>query len=205
MKLEINLKRDLKKLNRELGELKAKHLPYAISKSVNELVLEARWIMRDEFERELAIRKKTLLNKAIQVNFSSKGQFPHIEAEVGIMVDFEFLAHHVTGEQRKALSTHGKAIPVEVQRGKNGAIASRMKPKEILKRKNVFKLDTVNGPVIAQRVGKERYPIKILYGFKKSVKIVDNVYFQSAIDNMVNSRFDKVLGDNLAKAIRSAK
>lgn len=206
MRIEINISRELKKLNRTLGEIKAKQLPHATAKALNQLALESRPIIQDEFEKNLDVKKKSMLRRAIQVEFANKIDFPYAQSVVGVIDTFSFLADHVEGMQRKAMNTHGKAIPQAINRSSNGSVPKSQRPGVLLRRKGVFTIVANNGrEIIAKKDDSEKSGMKILYTFSPSVTIKKTVEFESNVTRFVDSKFDKILGEQLARAIKSAK
>lgn len=207
MKINIDIEKDLVKLQLQLGKLKSKQLPYAVAKALNELAVEARPIVQEQFRHELTVRNRGLLKKGIQINWAQKNDWPFAQSEVGIPESFEFLSQHVTGAVRRGMSVFGRAVPVDIKRSSSGKVPAGMKPSALLRKKNTFIIKSRGGKeIIARReTKKERYPIKLMYGFTKNAKIRDKVTFQAEVTNMFSSRFDLVLGKNLAKAIASIK
>lgn len=207
MKINIDIEKDLIKLQKQLGAVKAKQLPYAVAKALNELAVEARPLVQEEFKHKLTIRNKGLLKKSIQINWAQKNDWPFAQSEVGIPDNFEFMSEHVTGAMRKAMSAHGRAVPLDVKRSSSGKVVASMKPSALLKKKNTFIIHSRGGKeIIARRENKnEKYPIKIMYGFTSKAKIRGEVSFQAQVTNMFSSRFDLILGRQLAQAIASIK
>lgn len=206
MRIEINVSKDLKKLNRDLKQMKAKQLPHATAKALNQIALEARPVMQKAFEKDLNIKKKAMLRKAIQVQFANKRDFPYAHSIVGVIDTFGFLVDHVEGMQRKSMGPHGKAIPQEVKRASSGAIPKSQRPGVLLRRKGIFTFVGNSGrELIAKRDESEASGIKILYAFSPSVKIDKVVEIESGLISFANSNFDKILGEQLARAIKSAK
>lgn len=205
MKIEIELKKDLVKLQKKLGSLKAKQLPYATAKALNELALESRPIIQDKFKEDLEIRNKGLLRKSIQVNWANKNDWPFSQSEIGITDEFDFLAQHSYGTMRLAKSSIGRAIPVSIKRASSGKIASAKRPKALLAKK-AFLITAKSGKkLIVQRESKARYPIKVLYALTNRAEIKNKVEFNSKIEAMFSSRFDLVLGKQLSLAISNMK
>jgi hypothetical protein len=208
----INIKMDILKLMNDLGEVKSKQLPFAMKKALDRLAISGREVMAQEYRGELTIRNKGLLRKGIQVNFANKRDWPFIRSEVGVLDDFGFMADHVTGMERQARSSKGRAIPTKDQTSKrmsSGKMPNNQKPFALLNRKGskAFLIMAKNNGrrLIAERIGKERRAIKVLYGFSKNAKIRDNVGLQSAVEIMFNKSFNRILGEELARAIATKK
>lgn len=207
LKIEIFAKKDFLKLQKQLGEFNRKQLPYALAQALNELAIDSRPIIQESFKDKLTIRNKSLLKKGVQINFAKKADWPYIQSEIGLPMEFEFLAEHVTGADRKGRSSHGRAVPIAITRAASGKIAKSQRPSALLKKKNVYAIKTRGGKeiIIRREDKKERYPIKIMYGFTKNAKIKGDVAFETGVTNMFNSRYDMLLGKHLSKAIANAK
>lgn len=206
MELKINLGKDLYKLHMQLGSVKNKHLPFAMSKALNSLAEQAKALEQEEYKEHLQIRNKGLLKKGIQINYAKKSSFVNMSSEVGIIKDFNFLTDHALRYTRVARSPMGRAIPVAIKRSASGKITSSKKPSALLKKNANFIMTTKSGVrMIVSRVGKDRLPIKVYYKLSPKAEIKKTIDFESKVRAMVSSRFDIELGKQLSLAIKTAK
>ena len=86
----------------------ARQVPFATAVALTRTAKRGQQLVRSRLASHFTVRRKTLGN-AIQISPARKADWPNQEARVGIM--FDWLAHHVTGETRRA-GEHRLSIPV---------------------------------------------------------------------------------------------
>lgn len=97
-----------------LTELEKKHVPYALSRTINRLTYEGRDVVIDQLPRRFTIREKSLKasgggRRALWVKPNNKSQ-PVIQSEIG--TPFWFLEDQEVGGTRRGKSGEGRGFRV---------------------------------------------------------------------------------------------
>jgi hypothetical protein len=221
--MEVTITSNAKALALVMGGLARDQLPFASAQALTTLAFMGQRETKSELIESLTTRNRYSAT-GIQVNRAEKGDWPNQTAEVGIEKGRSYLIDHVTAGKRQG-GTYGRAIlEDESLRGSSGRIARKNRPGAMIKRarggrrkgsKNgdqatplPFIIQTTskwNNEVLVRRQGPERYPLQILYAFKRGVAIKREFEMDVAVQLAVKGNYSQVLGKALAKAIASAK
>lgn len=217
----ISVKVDFKKLSKQLGELKTKQLPFATAKTLTRLAQDSREELRKELNSSLTIRSRGLLKKAVIYDRANKKDFPFPESSVGVSKDFDFLSQHATGKTRIPLTRidGGKyrAVPnpKAIKRTASGKINKKKRPTFLLRGgmgkkssrvKRPFVLNTKKGQkLIVKRKTKKKTPLIILYKLIPKATIKPEVDASGCVERFVNKNFNRYFGQEISKAIATAK
>ena len=221
--MEITVTSNAEALATVMGGLVRDQLPFASAQALTTLAFMGQRESKSELIESLTLRNRYSAS-GVQVNRAEKGDWPNQRAEVGIEQGRSYLIDHVTSGKRQG-GTYGRAIlEDESLRGSSGRIARKNRPGAMIKRarggrrkgsKNgdqatplPFIISTSskwNNEVLVRRTGPERYPLQILYAFKRGVEIKREFEMDLAVRLAVQGNYTQVLGKALAKAIASAK
>lgn len=127
-------------------KLAADQLPFATAVALTRVAQDARDKERKQLGETFTIRSRRRVEQGIQVNRAEKKDWPTPRAEVGLRD--EFMARHVTGgEKQPKPGTRHVAIPTRfVQRGPNGSVVFRDKPRQVRGRNGAFVTDAQGNP-----------------------------------------------------------
>lgn len=224
--MHIEISTNATDLARALGQLKAREIPWASAKALTELAFDGMRAAKSELAASMDLRNRFSAG-GIQVNRAEKRDWPELKAEVGIERRRSYLIDHVTGGTRHG-GRNGRAILEEEGfRGSSGRIAKSKRPGPLIARgqrkgrvgrKPGSKNGTHSTPlpflifsskwgneVLVQRTGHERYPLQILYAFKRTVSIKPEFDMAGSVFENVQGRYSQVFGRELGKAIAQAK
>lgn len=215
-------------LARTFGDIAKSQLPYATAKALTDLAFQGQRESKTELRKAMQLRNPFSAG-GIQVEPATKAQWPRSEAQVGIEERRSYLIDHVTGGKREG-GTHGRAIiEDETQRSASGrvpkgkrpaalvAIAKRAKRKADLtaafggrKRKGkalpfLFFSRKWHNEVLAIRTTDERYPLRILYAFRKGVSIKREFEMDLAVQRTVQVNYGAAFNKALRRAIATGK
>lgn len=198
-------------------------VPFATAQALTTLAFMGRSATQSELAASMQLRNRYSAG-GVQVNRAEKSDWPDQKAEVGIDKGRSYLIDHVTGGKREG-GTHGRAIlEDESLRGGSGRIAKSKRPGAMIKRARggrrkgsrngdqatplPFIISTSSkwsNEVLVRRQGPERYPLQILYAFKKGVTIKREFEMDVAVAAAVQGNYSQVLGKALARAIATAR
>lgn len=196
-----------------------------IAKTVNDLAFMARPGVVTEMGRALELRNR-FSAAGIQVA-KANPEDASPEARVGIEERRSYLVDHVTGGKREG-GRFGRAILAEealrgptgrVPRGKRpGSMVKAAKRAEAAQRGSKRPRGRQGNPlpfliysrkfrneVLVRRQGKDRYPLQILYAFRKGVTIREEFDMVGEVARTVGANHDAVYGRHLARVIAGAK
>lgn len=223
--MSIEVHTNARELGRILGGLAKQELPYASANALTSLAFMVQKAEKKELQHEFKLRNRYSIN-GVQVNKADKGAWPNIQSEVGVEKGRSYLIDHVFGATRQG-GAHGRATPDEKLRGANGRITKKNRPKALIKNMGTTptgrKKGSVNGvhgdrlpflvktsgrtgnEVLVRRMGNDRYPLQILYAFKRNVKVKRVWEIDTIAAKTVAGNYYPLLNKALAKAIATAK
>lgn len=213
-------------LVRIFGEIARDQLPFASAQALTTMAFEGRKAAQAELAQSLVLRNR-FSTTGIQVNRAEKADWPNQKAEVGVEARRSYLIDHVLGGKRQG-GAHGRAILEEERlRGPTGRIARKDRPGALLKlarrkirggrpkgAKNgqrstplpfVLYSSRWGNEVLARRTGPGRYPLQIIYAFKRGVSIKREFEMDVAVQLAIQGTYSRALGKALERAIATAK
>lgn len=205
---------DLENSSALLGLERARRdqLPFATALALTRTAQEAQEAERDEIPRRFETRG-TYLERGVRIKAATKrapqaAVFWRAPGGAARRSFADTLARHETGGV-KAPRGRALAIPVaEPRRTKGGKIRKAALPAALLKRKRTFVAPFNRGADagIFQRVGKRRYPIRLLYHLtSETVRIRERWEFVDTARELARREYPKQFGKAFAKAIATRR
>lgn len=205
------------------GKAFPSELPWATAQALTTLAFMGRTASQSELADSLTLRNRFSAN-GIQVERAEKADWPEQEAKVGIEQRRSYLVDHILSGKRQG-GNYGRAIlEAEQLRSPSGRIPKRQRPGTMIGRmgKSGGKVGARKGvqntplpflifsskwnnEVLVKRQGPERYPLEIIYAFKKGVSIKREFEMDLAVERKVQASYSSVLGRELERAIGKAK
>lgn len=211
-----------------MGGIARDQVPFASAQALTTLAFQAQRDEKSELARSLELRNR-FSQSGIQVNPAEKSDWPHQYAEVGIEPRRSYLVDHVTGGKRQG-GSHGRAIlEQESLRSGSGQVPGAKRPAamiaQAMRAKRQAELNATFGgrrgkdkrlpflfysrkwgnEVIARRTGEDRYPLQIIYAFRKGVSIKREFEMDVVAARAVEGGFYAAYSKALSRAIASAK
>lgn len=209
------------------GNMSADQVPYASANALTTLAFNAQRVEKSEIARHLHLRNK-FSQSGLQVNKANKADWPHQQSEVGIEQKRSYLIDQVLSGQRQG-GSHGRAIIADLKlRNANGRVTGPNKPRALIKlalqRTNMGrKKGSKNGQrstplpfiikssskwsneVLVRRTSADRYPLQILYAFKRNVRIKRAFEMDTIAERVIAGQYYQVYAKALARALATAK
>jgi len=186
--VEINVKKVLK----QLDNLTKKQVPYATANALNDLAFKSREKIISEMPNKFIIRNKWVLNGVLIDRATKKNLVALIYHRASFMAKQEY------GGIRKPRGQF-LAVPIDIRSDKRKRITEAMKPKAILKKKDVF----ATKRAIVKRSGKKKRIV--LYSFKKQVVIKPRWDFYNTVWKVCTQYGVSSFVKAMNKAIAGAK
>lgn len=211
-----------------LGDFTGSQIPFATAQALTSLAFQVQRAEKSEMAQAMQLRNR-FSQSGVQVNRAEKGDWPVIYAEVGIEEKRSYLLDHITGGKREG-GTHGRAIlEQESLRGGSGKIPAGKRPAAMIARaKRAQRQGQLNktfgarggkdkrlpflffsrkwgNEVLAQREGEGRYPLKIIYAFRRGVSIKREFTFDTIAEHEVSTGYYQAFDRALRRAIASGK
>jgi hypothetical protein len=215
--MQIQIKTGAVKLNKIMTSLEADQLPFAMARTLSGLAYEGRDRNRKMLDRYFKLRTKWV-TRTFAVTRAEKKDFPHQEARLSVRDRIMALA--ATGGTRKPASGDDMAIPVEGARPKinprNETLGPRYFPGRIVKKRKgsysgrvrkakPFYIKLGGKMAVARRRGAERYPLDILYIFKKQADVPQQWPLIRHTERMVRRMYGPRLRKELNRAVETAR
>lgn len=223
----IDVQTNATALAQVFGELAAEQFPFASAQALTTLAFDAQKAEKAELPHVMKLRNRYSAS-GIQVNRAEKYDWPNQQAEVGIDKGRSYLIDHVLSAHRQG-GSHGRAIlELESLRNANGRVPKANKPGTLIKQaggrdkggrpkgaktgQHAAPRPFVIGPtkgwnneVLVKRMGAERYPLEILYAFKKGVQIKREFEMDIVAQVTISGRYYAAFRKALVRALKTAK
>ncbi|WP_019646069.1 hypothetical protein [Novispirillum itersonii] len=173
----------------------AKQLPYAMMRALNSMSFEARRELIDKIESEFTLRSGNFIPRSVSVTKATKDS---LEATIGILERAQFLTKH---EEGGTITPDKKNLNVPTRKVKGTTKVPRaMRPKALLKREDVFTMNSRKGKVIAQRM--PNGGTRTLYGLEEKSTYQPRLHFQDTIESATQKKFSDLLYKYLIDALK---
>ncbi len=217
MAIKLKVDFDLAPFKREVSKFVKKQIPFAASLAVNRVAEIAKQDLRKSLRKDFVIRTKWV-EKGIQRTRATKRK---PESTVGSRD--EFMALHVTGgTKRKGAVDGGRsrkegpgpgrsmgvpASPGPARKSKTGRTLPSKWPDKFGQRgkRKPFIIKIRGKVALARRKGKKRFPLQMIYFFKKSVKIDKRWDFLKIVELSLTRNWASEAVRALEDALKSAK
>ena len=198
-------------------------IPFATALALTSVAFQGQRRAKLELATAMQLRNRFSAS-GIQVNPAEKGPLATMQAEVGIEQRRSYLIDHVTGGKREG-GRNGRAIlEEETLRGGNGRIARAKRPGALIAAAKRAKAKARargagqakplpfllfssrwGNEVLAQREGKGRYPLRILYAFRQGVTIRREFHMDIAVQQAVGASYYQAFEKAMRRAIATGK
>lgn len=225
----IEIKTNARLLSAVLGEVAEEQIPYATAKALNDVAFATMRAEKGEMARVFELRNR-FSQAGVQVNKADQADWPAMYAEVGIEERRSYLIDHVLGGKREG-GRHGRAIlEAEEMRSKSGRVPGGKRPGALIERamraKRQAELNSAFGArsrkkdkrlpfliysrkwgneVLVRRKGADRYPLEIVYAFKRGVSIKRTFEMELVAQREVGASYYQAFNRALARAIATGK
>lgn len=210
-----------------LGDVAGEQIPFATARALTDVAFGVQRFEKSEMAKAMTLRNR-FSQGGVQVNPAERSDWPATYAEVGIDEKRSYLIDHVTGGKRQG-GAHGRAILEEESlRGSSGRVPAGKRPgamiQKAMRAKRQGDLNRAFGArskdkrlpflfysakwhneVLAQRTGDERYPLRIVYAFKRGVSIKREYPFDVVAAREVSRSYYAAFNKRLRQAIASGK
>ncbi|MHC4711977.1 MAG: hypothetical protein ACYTAN_01725 [Planctomycetota bacterium] len=206
--LYFDIEANLPDVTRKLDEFRRRQVPFATSRTLNVLALEAQEAVREGLPRRFKIRRRWV-PLGVRARFSTKLNLESVVYDVD-----EFMLLQETGGVKRARGGHATALPRGVLGlEKRGDVAARVaprsrRPRAMRQRSRVFVAPIEGGKAraIFWRPTRKRYPITFLWRLEPgAMRIKSRFEFTETVQGVVDRRADAVFGRELGRAIATAK
>jgi hypothetical protein len=228
MAMDIRVTTNARLLAAVLGDVAGEQIPFATARAQTDVAFGAQRGEKSEMAHAMHLRNR-FSQSGVQVNPAEKADWPNTYAEVGIEERRDYLIDHILGGKRQG-GTHGRAIlEQEGMRSKSGKVPAGKRPGALIEKamrakrqaeltrtfggrkgrdKNLpflFYSAKWGNEVLAQRQGHDRYPLRIIYAFRKGVSIKREYPFDVVAERVVGASYYAAFERRLRQAIASGK
>jgi hypothetical protein len=197
----ISVKHDIDAATRGLDDFALRQVPFATAAALTDTAKDGQSGVQDSLSRRFTLRNN-YVRSGIRITPATKAT---MMAVVGSLEPF--MEKQETGGTKTARDHSRVAVPVEAKRSKRDLIpkgqrpgALRGKPKVLAwKGSNILRRGGAFG--ILERVGKARYPLRILYWLKRGVHVKPRLGFKPTVEDIVHRRF----GPHFVRRLEEAK
>ena len=211
MALEINVESNVSALTKAMDAFGKDQLPFATSRALNDAAFDVRnTIVEQTFTRSFNVKNKRFAGVAFKVDPAKKRK---LEARVFDRLKKDYLALQESGGTKRPRGNN-IAIPTDEIRVTGRGVTKARRPRQLLQSgKRAFRTKSKTGQdIIAQRRGKKRYPIKVLYVLEPQADIKPRFPFyevgikvaQDVFGKQLPIRFKEAKKDAFSKSRRRA-
>ena len=201
--LDIKVESNLGALTKALDVFGKDQLPFATAGALTSTAFVVReTIVEDTFPRSFDVKNKRFAGATFRVDKANKRK---LEARVFDRLGKDFLAMQESGGTKRPRGNN-VAIPTDEIRVTGRGVAKARRPRQILQSgKRAFKTRSKTGQeIIAQRRGKKRYPLKVLYVLEPQAQIKPRFPFYTVAQMSAQKTFEKKLPEFLKRARKNA-
>ena len=195
----------IKKVQDYLSDAARNQVPFAMSRTLNELAYGAMVRVRADLPRRFTIRRQYVV-RGVRYTKSNKRNL-----EATVLHRDEYMVKQQTGGEHRA-RVRRLAIPAEVRARKKSRIPLSRRPKNITKKQDVlvFKHSIVQVKKTkrarqANGTGDFERRFKVLYALRESVLLKPRFEFDTQVYQYVLPRYAKTFDKNISIALKSAK
>lgn len=220
----VRVKIDFEATFKSFSDLEKRQFPFAYALSLTKTAFAAREVARKRAAKLFSFHSNSSLNfvlNNIRIEPAKKSdliKFGRAEAAVFTTDKIAFMTHHETGEDK---SPRGRSLAIPSPeffatpgvRGGSGAIVKRFKPKSLLVpiakgrqgRKKGQRFPFIQNSLVLIRLGKARYPLRVLYGFESKAHIRPLWKFEEAVVFVAIHKFESIFKNAMEFAVKTAK
>jgi len=201
--LDIKVESNLSAFTKALDVFGKDQLPFATAGALTSTAFVVReTIVEDTFPRSFNVKNKRFAGATFRVDKANKRK---LEARVFDRLGKDFLAMQESGGTKRPRGNN-VAIPTDEIRVTGRGVAKARRPRQILQSgKRAFKTRSKTGQeIIAQRRGKKRYPLKVLYVLEPQAQIKPRFPFYTVAQMSAQKTFEKKLPEFLKRARKNA-
>lgn len=211
--MQFNVASNISSFTKAMDAFGKNQLPFAYAKAINDTAKDVRGqIIEKTWPNDITQRNKNFMRAALTPISSRNPEVyatkRNLRAVIGttrVRMQRDYLQRLTEGGIKTPRGRH-LAIPSNqntVQRLSGGAVRKADRPRQLLNRKRVFiqKLAQSGDMAIMRRVGKDRYPVQMLYLLEPSGRIKKQFGFYD--DANMTAR--RSIGKNFNRAFKMAK
>ena len=194
--MRISVIHDVDRIVRSLADAEKRHVPFALARALTRTAKDAQGDVQEALPGQYTLRNNWVKN-GIRITPATKAGAP-----VAVVGSLEpFMARQETGGPKTARDHARIAVPVTVKRTKRDVIPKSQRPGALRGKPKVFMVKTAGGAGIVLRVGRDRYPLQMLYWLKHGVKVKPSFGFGKRTSNTVSQRFGLNFSASLSLAL----
>ena len=201
--MQINLTSNVNDVMRRMTDVQKRQVPFALSKALNDTAFEIRTeIVQRTYPRAFTVRNSRFISAVLRVATASKA---NLIASVFDQLGRDYLERHTQGGVKTPRGSN-LAIPTDqVTRNAGGSVRAAQQPRNVLGKRGAFKLQSNGNTYIAQRQGKARYPLRVLYLLEPRATIAKTFAFYEDARRVVTERLADAWSKAWARAIKTAR
>jgi hypothetical protein len=187
--MRIRVISDIERLTRMLDEAGKRQVPFAIARALTMTARDAQVAVRGELPKRFTLRN-TWVSSGIRIQPAHKG------VPIALVGSLEpFMERQEIGGTKRARSHSRVAVPVKAKRNKRDRIPKGQRPAALKGKPRVLSIKgsnvitTKRGQGILQRVGRDRYPLQVVYWMKRGVQVKPRFGFKETTATAVQHRF----------------
>lgn len=180
-------------------------LPFATAKAVTQTGLDFQKAERARFGRIFTERRQSFLElQGVKLigGIATKNR-PSIT--FGVDKKASFLDKFETGEPKEPIASKHLELPVLVRKNKRDIIPASNRPRQLLSRDNIFKLDAPRGKLPAGIYQRKAKHVVLLYAAVDSAKTPRILEFAATMAKTAHERWRLNFSAALTEAMRTAR
>ncbi len=213
----IQITSNVGQVRKTMADLIREQIPFATSKAVNDIALEARTYLQLQVRGAFVIRRPWVIAKgAFPVTLSKKRDEPK-RATIRLDASRDFLSKFEEGGTKQSRTGVKLAVPIEARPSKGAIVPKKLGVRALNLRatrtndgkvqlkgeQRTFVVKTGTQTLILQR--KARGVVRTLYAFKRSVPIPASLHFVDSLAAYVKGNWNEMAGSALRYALQRAR
>lgn len=197
--MAFTVKVDFASCLKAIDDFGARQVPFATAVALTSSAQDAALEVKRELPQRFVIRNDWVARGVRITPARKEALFSEVYSRD------DFMARQEDGGIKRPSGRH-IAIPAGVKRNKRDIVAKANRPKQLLDKKRVFKIDLGDGrQAIVARSTKKRYPIKVLYLLDDKVNVPARFGFARTVTVTASSRFERHFELAIRQGLSSAR
>lgn len=199
MVIGINLKDNIDAVVKDLNAVQRREVPHVTARALTAVAFDGQRAVKADIRKKYILRNRWT-ESGVRVTRANK---VNLTAYVFMFDGRQYMTLQEEGGTIRSASRH-IAVPQRVRRSKRSKITKARRPRQLLSRPNVFKIDRGSGshlpPGIYQRM--KNGTVKLLYSLEPSVRIERSFGMEKTVIGIVTIKFASRFVQEFNKAMR---
>jgi len=203
MAVQLKVKNNIKKIRKQIDALHDRQLPFVTALALTRTAQAAQKKVQDDIPKHFKVTKKWWLKQqptGIRIISAKKKDLTAWVYTDAYFAPLQEYGGQKTPHKGRALLIPSKNSPKYSRR--SGGSAKVFKNKKTIFHNGSPFVETARGVKVLQRVGKRRYPLKVIYNVKRAAEVKPEFDFRETVKAQALASFEQEFWKAAARALK---